>query len=64
MHPDDPVRQACREKFMALLVSGANLKGQQVLPHELVVQVCWPRTPRAPLLLLMSAVFACVCCSC
>ena len=64
VHPDDPVRQACREKFLALLVSGVDLKGQQVLPHELVAQVCWPRTRASrcscgcPLFVLVSAAAA------
>jgi hypothetical protein len=40
-HPDDPERQAFREKFIELLNNGVMLKGKQLFPHELVEQVCW-----------------------
>ena len=62
MHPDDPVRQACREKFIVLLSNGANLKGQQVLPHELVAQVYLPRS--RPAAAVDVRCFAAVGCSC
>jgi hypothetical protein len=39
MHPDDSERQACREKLLEQLVHG--LKGTQLLPPELVAQVCF-----------------------
>jgi hypothetical protein len=41
-HPDDPERQACREKLLAHIVDKgvAALKGRQLFPHELVQQVC------------------------
>ena len=37
--PDDPERKACRENFIRKLVTGG-IKGKQILPHELVAQVC------------------------
>jgi len=44
-HPDDPERQACREKLLAHIVDKgvAALKGRQLFPHELVQQVIQPK---------------------